>query len=273
MREDEVREGEHWEPLAPGCRVLISRAHRFTTDTILLAHFAAPKKWERCADLGTGCGTIPLLWHARYAPRAITGVELDADALRQARISVRENGLKEEIAIQGGDIRAIRAVFPEPALDLVACNPPYKAVGAGLRNADARMENARHECTCTLDDVAQAAKAILRFGGRLCICQRPERLTDAMAAFRANGVEPKRLRLVQQRWQSAPMLFLLEGRRGGRPGLEILPTLFVEAADGGFSAEMLEIYGDYKTGHTDTENRTPQAPGAERSASQNQSGR
>lgn len=245
-----MREDEHWEPLAPNCRVLVSRAHRFTTDTILLAHFAAPKKRERCADLGTGCGTIPLLWHARYAPQAITGVELDADALRQARESVRENGLEDKIAVKRGDIREIRAVFPEPVLDLVACNPPYKAVGAGLRNADARMENARHECTCTLGDVARAAKAVLRFGGRLCICQRPERLTDAMAAFRENGVEPKRLRLVEQRQGSAPMLFLLEGRRGGRPGLEILPTLRVEAAAGGFSPEMLEIYGDYKTGHT-----------------------
>ena len=83
-----MREGEHWEPLSPDCRVLVSRAHRFTTDTILLAHFAAPKKWERCADLGTGCGTIPLLWHARYAPRAVTGVELDADALRQAQARI-----------------------------------------------------------------------------------------------------------------------------------------------------------------------------------------
>lgn len=145
-----MREGEHWEPLSPDCRVLVSRAHRFTTDTILLAHFAAPKKWERCADLGTGCGTIPLLWHARYAPRAVTGVELDADALRQAQASVEENGLEGSVTIRSGDIRSIRAVFPEPVLDLVACNPPYKAVGAGLRNADARRENARHECTLSL---------------------------------------------------------------------------------------------------------------------------
>ena len=105
-----MREGEHWEPLSPDCRVLVSRAHRFTTDTILLAHFAAPKKWERCADLGTGCGTIPLLWHARYAPRAVTGVELDADALRQAQASVEENGLEGSVTIRSGDIRSIRAV-------------------------------------------------------------------------------------------------------------------------------------------------------------------
>lgn len=244
-----TEENMRWEPLGPDCRVLVSRAHRFTTDTILLAHFAAPKKGERCADLGTGCGTIPLLWHTRYGPREITGVELDGDAAAQAERSVRENGFERFISVRQGDIREIRRVFPEPELDLAACNPPYKAVGAGLRNADARMENARHECTCTLEDVARAGKAVLRFGGRLCICQRPERLTDALCAFRENGMEPKKLRLVQQRRESAPSLFLLEARRGGRPGLQILPALLIEDEDGGFSKEMLEIYGDYKAGH------------------------
>ena len=244
-----MTEDMHWEPLAKNCRVLVSRAHRFTTDTILLAHFAAPRRRERCADFGTGCGTIPLLWHVRYAPRAITGVELGEQAAEQAEISVRENGFQDGISIRRGDIRDIRTVFPEPELDLVASNPPYKAVGAGLRNEDARMENARHECTCTLEDVARAAKAVLRFGGRLCICQRPERLTDAMCVFRENGLEPKKLRLVQQRADSAPMLFLLEARRGGKPGLQLLPTLVIEDGAGGFSKEMLEIYGDYKDGH------------------------
>lgn len=247
-------ENAHWEPLSQNCRVLVSREHRFNTDTILLAHFAAPRHKERCADLGTGCGTIPLLWQIRYAPKQITGVELGEQAALQAECSVRENGFEETVSIRRGDIRNIREIFPEPELDLVACNPPYKAVGAGLRNEDTRMENARHECTCTMEDVAAAAKAILRFGGRLCICQRPERLTDAMNIFRAYGLEPKKLRLVQQRQNSAPMLFLLEARRGGKPGLQILSTLLVEDENGAFSKEMLEIYGEYKTDHDAAKN-------------------
>ena len=242
-------ENAHWESLSKTCRVLVTREHRFNTDTILLAHFAAPRHKERCADLGTGCGTIPLLWHIRYAPKEITGVELGEQAAVQAELSVAENGFTDSISIRRGDIRNIREIFPEPELDLVACNPPYKAVGAGLRNEDTRMENARHECTCTLEDVAAAAKAVLRFSGRLCICQRPERLTDAMAIFREYGLEPKKLRLVQQRKDSAPMLFLLEARRGGKPGLQILPTLLIEDENGAFSKEMLEIYGEYKTDH------------------------
>ena len=54
----------HWEPLGPGCKVLVSPSHRFNTDTLLLAHFARPRPGEPCADLGCGCGVGPsiCLW-------------------------------------------------------------------------------------------------------------------------------------------------------------------------------------------------------------------
>ena len=68
-----------------------------------------------------------------------------------------------------------------------------------------------------------------------------------MESMRKFSIEPKRLRLVQQRKSKAPKLFLLEGRRGGKRGfLDVLPTLFIEDESGGFSKEMFEIYDDYK---------------------------
>ena len=82
------------------------------------------------------------------------------------------------------------------------------------------------------------------------MCQRPERLSDVMESMRKFGIEPKTLRLVQQRLTKAPKLFLLEGRRGGKRGfLNVLPTLFIEDENGNFSKEMLEIYGSYKSDH------------------------
>ena len=49
----------------------------------------------------------------------------------------------------------------------------------------------------------------------------------------------------QGRKDKAPSLFLLECKRGGNPGLAILPTLILEE-NGEVTPEMLEIYGDYK---------------------------
>ena len=62
--------------------------------------------------------------------------------------------------------------------------------------------------------MVQAAARLLRPSGRLCLCQRPERLCSVMEACRQGNLEPKRLRLVQQRVEKAPKLFLLEARKG-----------------------------------------------------------
>ena len=87
----------------------------------------------------------------------------------------------------------------------------------------------------------------MQFGGKFCICQRPERLADVIESMRKFSIEPKTLRLVQQRKTKAPKLFLLEGRRGGNRGfLNVLPTLFIEDENGNFSDEMMKIYGSYK---------------------------
>ena len=79
------------------------------------------------------------------------------------------------------------------------------------------------------------------------MCLRPDRLTDVFVAFRKYSLEPKRLQMVQQRVNKAPKLFLVEGRRGGKPGgLVTLPTLFIENSNGEYSDEMMKIYGSFK---------------------------
>ena len=121
------------------------------------------------------------------------------------------------------DLRALQDVLPAGAFSLVTCNPPYKAAGRGLLSEAPGARTARHETDCTLEDVCAAASRLLRFGGRLCICQRPERLADAVCAMRAHGLEPKRLCMVQHSAAHAPWLFLLEARHGGRPSMTIEP--------------------------------------------------
>jgi tRNA1(Val) A37 N6-methylase TrmN6 len=52
----------HLEPLGSGIEIYVSQSYHFSTDTILLADFSMPKNGKKCADLGTGCGTIPTLY-------------------------------------------------------------------------------------------------------------------------------------------------------------------------------------------------------------------
>lgn len=242
------------EPLGNGVEVYVSDRHHFTTDTILLADFARVKNGDRVAELGTGCGTIPLLMIKNNSPKEIYALDIQEEAIDLLQKSVAHNlgnGIENAAAIHPilGDIREVKEILPAGSFDLVLCNPPYKLSGSGIENPDEAKKTARHEVDCTLDDICEAAKWLLQFSGRFAICQRPERLTDVLEALRAHDLEPKRLRMVQGRADKAPKLFLAEARRGAKQGyMEVLPTLIIED-ENGFTPEMRAIYGSYKDGH------------------------
>lgn len=237
---------ERLEPLSRDYSVIVSSGHCFNTDTLLLAAFAAPREREICADFGTGCGTIPLVWCTKNKLKKAYAVEIQENACGMARRSVAYNRLTDKIEIVNEDIRTLSksAIVPKN-LDLIACNPPYKAEGAGLKSVGEQQRIARHEISCSFAEIARSAASLLRFGGRFCCCLRPERLCTAMLDLQKAGLEPKRLRFVQHLPGKPPSLFLLQANRGGKPGMTVEPVLFIKNENGGFSEEMIQIYGAY----------------------------
>ena len=242
-----LEKGERLEPLGSGIRVIVSDEHSFGTDTVLLASFSMPKTDDKACELGTGCGTIPLIWSREGKPRHVTAVDIQEKACSMLKRSVELNGLGQRINVLHSDMLELSGKVEFSSYDLVVCNPPYKAAGTGIVNPEQPHRIARHELACTIDDIIRVAAKLLNFSGRLCMCQRPERLSDLICTMRKYNVEPKRLRFVQQRAAKQPKLFLIEGRRGGRPnGLITEPVLMIENDNGGLSDEMIAIYGAYK---------------------------
>ena len=125
-------------------------------------------------------------------------------------------------------------------MDVITCNPPYFAESAGYRSQTAAT--ARHELLCSIEDVCAAAKRSLKYGGRLCVCNRPERLADIICAMREHGIEPKRVRFVSKNPDCAPWLTLVEGRKGGKAFLTVEKTFYTTAEDGEFSDELRGVY-------------------------------
>ena len=176
--------------------------------------------------------------HKNYKPKLTYALEIQEKAHEQLKISLKKSDIDDIVPVLG-DLKDWRADKP---IDLITCNPPYKINNTGEKNDSEAVSIARHEMLCTVDDVCRAAKKNLRYGGRLCICNRPERLCDIMTAMRSNGIEPKRLRTVHKNPDCAPWLILVEGRMGGNNFIQIEKPLYVRSADGGLSAEMNRIY-------------------------------
>lgn len=237
------------EPLGNGFYVYVSGHHTFGTDAVLLNNFAHATAKDKMVDLGTGCGIIPLLSLRDKPLKSAVGVDISKEATDLAQKTKDELGL-ENFTVVNSDLKDLKGKMDFGCHTLVTCNPPYKAPNAGLKNPDSVIEVARHEVACTLRDIISVGAKLLQTSGRFCICHRPERLAELMALMSEYKVEPKRLRLVCQRKGEEPWLVLLEGRRCGKTGLRIEPTLYVEE-NGNFSKEMIEIYGVYKEAYLD----------------------
>ena len=210
-----------------------------TTGSVLLADFVRAKP-GRAVELCSGAGLISLLLLTREPRLSLDCAELDPAASAAAERNFAENGLGESVRALCLDIRAHRAALPHAAYGLAVCNPPYFAEGSG--RASESMAGARSEAGCTLAEAVAAAAWCLRTGGAFCLVHRPERLAELLSLMVGAGLEPKRLRLVQHRLEKPPSLVLVEGRKGARPGLEVLPALILTGPDGQDTAEVRRIY-------------------------------
>ena len=215
------------EILDNGTRVLTAPGAMFGTDALLLGRFAQPRRDERALDLCSGCGIVALLWHDAGHRGPCTALEFDPAASALCGQAAAENGA-EHITPVCADLRQFCTAGPEQGqYDFAACNPPYFT--AGPQSTDAGRATARHETDCTLEDVCACGFRLLKDGGKLSLCHRPERLAEVLAVLRAHRLEPKRLAFVKNKPDAAPWLFLVEAQKNRRTGLRIEPDVLITA--------------------------------------------
>ncbi len=235
-----------WETLGDGLYLATETDYRFGTDAVILSHFARPRKsGEAVCELGTGCGVIPfLLLQKPFVPQKVLGVDIQEDAIRLCGLSAEKNK-REEVSFLCADWRDPAKIAPRGSFDRVICNPPYFSADSGRQSDAPARRIARHEQADTMSSMTAAAAYLLKYGGRFCVCHRPQRLCDLVCALREQGLEPKRLQTVSQREDTAPFLLLVDAVKGGKAGVEVLPPIYLDK-----EAVIAEIYGAYREGNT-----------------------
>ena len=211
---------------------------KITTDSVLLADFSGGEIFGRCMDLGCGAGLLSVLIHQDCPEAVYDSADLRAEAVEICRKNYRANDIRGSVLC--GDVREHRTLGNAGQYDLVVCNPPYYYNG-GVRPADPDRAAARG-ASLSPAQFSGAASYLLKKGGRLNVVHKPEFLTDIFAAMRLADIEPKQLRLVCHKADKAPSLVLISGRRSGRPGLSVLPSLILCRDDGSPTEEICRIY-------------------------------
>ena len=202
------------------------RLYRFTSDSVLLSRFAAVKKGEKIADFCAGSGIVAFHTHALHIdkpPAKYTLFEMQAPLCNLAKKTIEYNGFTN-FTVVNCRLQDIPKEYAE-RFSLILCNPPYERAGTGFDNADYEKAVCRKEITLTLAEIAKAAAKSLKYGGRLCMVHRADRLAELCYVLKGVGIEVKKLQFVAGRDGMKPYLVLLEGVKGGKPATEILPTI------------------------------------------------
>lgn len=218
------------------------RGYRYSIDAVILAYYAGKVRGDRIADLGTGCGIIPLILGLREPTRHIVGIEIQEALADIAAENVIDNGMADRIQILLGDIKIITTADTEGPVDLVLSNPPFFPADEGRINPNLQRAVARHELQVTITDIVAAAWRLLQDKGRFLSIFQTERMVDLLFSMRQLGLEPKMVRIIQTKEQIPGKLFLVEGEKGGAPGLVVLPPLVITMENKGYSPEVADMF-------------------------------
>ncbi len=212
----------------------------FSQDSVLLADFARVKSGSKVCDLAGGSGAIAMLLMAREPDITCDLVEIREDLCERAYRTASLNGVSDRMSVHCMDLREAGAHLEKDAFDLVVSNPPYHPVTGDEMMPVKRL--ARQQVACDYQALANSAASLLRHHGRFCLCFPASQVLQVADALRANALEPKRLRCVSSFAHKAPYLVLLEGMKGAKPGLMLMPQLVQYERPGAWTADMKAIY-------------------------------
>lgn len=220
----------------------VSADHRFGTDAFLLARYAGVRPSNVVCDLCTGCGIIPLIFCKNVEPKLVYAVDIQEEAIELLKKTADENGLANVRPILC-DLRSLtQDVITFESIDIVTANPPYMVGGSGFMKGSEAQAIARHELMCNIEDVCAAAAKLLKYGGMLKMCHRPERLADVICAMRANRIEPKSVTFVFNDINDKPWLFLISGKKGANPGMTVEKPMVLFNEDKSYTEEYTKLY-------------------------------
>lgn len=242
----ELKENERIDDLQCNGLQIIQNKKEFCfgIDAVLLSDFAKKTKMNaKVVDLCTGTGVIAILLTAKSDAAKIWGVEIQEHIAEMATRSVKMNELEEKVEIIHQDLTKLKDQIVSGTIDTVTVNPPYKPKNSGIINEKDTKTIARHEISCTLEDIIKESARLLNTGGNLCMVHKVERMVDIFVLFRKYKLEPKRMRLVYSKKDEPATLVLVEGIKCGKPFLKMEAPIYVYEKENEYTQQIKDIYG------------------------------
>jgi len=212
--------------------------YKFSTDSVLLANFGKAKASDKYLDLCSGSGVVAILFSWKNKIKNSFILEIQPRLADMARRSINANNLN--IKVINDDLKNALNYFDYESFDIITVNPPYNTEIQQVNESEISI--ATHELKTSLKDIVFISSKLLKFGGKLFMVHRADRLADIIYELKKCKIEPKRLQIVYPKASKEPNLVLIEAKKGAKAGLKIQSPLILNEENGEETLELKKIY-------------------------------
>jgi len=152
-------------------------AMKVGTDGVLIGAWADVSRAEKILDVGTGSGLIALMI-AQRCDASVLGIDIDEDAVIQARENVMASQWSGQITIARQDVR-VMANECDTKFDVILSNPPYFA--EDVKCPEAQRNTARHTDELDFHSLLQAVSVLLTDDGTFSVVLPANAASDFIA--------------------------------------------------------------------------------------------
>ena len=221
----DLEKGERLEYL--GCNNLKiiqnKNLYTFTSDSVILANFLKIKSKENAVEIGGGSGVISILATAKNKVKKIKIFEIQENLQKLCEKNIKINNLNDVLELISDDVRNFKKYVEVGSQDVVFSNPPYFLVD---KTENSVRKFARQEVFLNLKDLIKISSQMLKYGGRFYLIYPASRLCELIYECEKNDIKIKKLFFTENK-NKVVNLVVIEGRKNGSDGVQILPTIEV----------------------------------------------
>lgn len=214
-------------------------AMKVGTDGVLLGSWTRVNDARTALDVGCGTGLIALMLAQRNENLNVIGIDIDDDAVEQARENISVSPWRERIKIEKHDFNE---VFPsEELFDLIVSNPPFYTEDTTC--PDDSRQKARHATSLSIETMMKQSSGLLTQEGRLSLIVPYSAATDVIGEAVMNNLYLSRRTDVRTTPTKPTKRTMLEFGRKAQPTVYDMLTL--KDKEGNMSDEYKALTEDF----------------------------
>lgn len=179
-------------------------AMKVGTDGVLLGAWADVRNARRVLDIGAGSGLLALMVAQREQEAHVVGVEIDANAVEQARQNANASSFANRIEILQTDVREFE---DKEGFDAILCNPPFYT--EDTLPPESQRFSARNSHALPFGDLIKCFCRLINDGGKINVILPTSAEPQFTLACMVEGLYMQRMCRVKTTAHKAPKRTLI----------------------------------------------------------------